>query len=89
MTSPREPRPAALAAKAATSTIPIVFGVGEDPVKLGIRCEPCPAGQQHDRVIFSSAEVAAKRLGVLRELVPGVGLWGFSSIRPTRRLPRR
>ena len=66
--------PSVMAAKAATATIPIVFTIGTDPIRLGVVTSLSRPGGNITGVNFFSAAMESKRLGLLRALLPRVQL---------------
>ena len=68
--------PSAIAAKRATSTIPIVFGIGGDPVKAGLVGSLNRPGANVTGFTLLTNQMESKRVGLLRELVPGLALVG-------------
>jgi putative tryptophan/tyrosine transport system substrate-binding protein len=78
---------AALAAKAATSTIPIVFMIGSDPVEIGLVVSLNRPGGNLTGVSFLTIEVAVKRLELMRELLPSATSIALL-VDPTDRLSR-
>jgi putative ABC transport system substrate-binding protein len=71
--------PVGVAAKAATSTIPIVFVVSGDPAKLGLAASLSHPGGNSTGVAIFTSDIGTKRLGLLRELVPQAAKIGFLS----------
>ena len=69
--------PAALAAKAATSTVPIVFSIGGDPIKQGLAASFNRPGGNSTGITLLTNQLEPKRLGLLRQLVPQATTIGF------------
>ena len=69
--------PAALAAKAATSSIPIIFTIGSDPVKQGLVASFNRPGGNTTGIVLLTSQLDPKRLGLLRDVVPNASTVGF------------
>jgi putative ABC transport system substrate-binding protein len=69
--------PAALAAKAATSTVPIVFTVGSDPIEIGLVAALNKPGGNVTGITFLNRVIVAKQIELLHETIPGCKVIGF------------
>jgi putative ABC transport system substrate-binding protein len=69
--------PSALAAKAATATIPIVFSIGGDPIRVGLVTNLNRPGGNITGVNFFQSDIGAKRLGLMHELLPKATVIGI------------
>jgi ABC-type uncharacterized transport system substrate-binding protein len=81
--------PSALAAKATTTTVPIVFVTGSDPVEVGLVASLNRPGGNVTGVSFTSVELAAKQLGLLRDFQPGVARVAVRAADAAARVSRR
>ena len=71
------PTPPALVAKAATTTVPVLFGVTDDPVKLGLVASLARPDANATGVYFFLSDLAVKQLGLLREFAPAAARIGL------------
>jgi putative tryptophan/tyrosine transport system substrate-binding protein len=69
--------PAARAARAATATIPIVYGGGADPVRAGLVASLNRPGGNVTGFVEVNSEIVSKRLGLLRDIAPGASRFAF------------